>query len=714
MLIGVKCSGNNGWLALCPGHNDTKPSLSIKEADGKILLHCHAGCANPDILASMGLTMADMNHNGRKPVLELREVATYDYTDETGKLLYQVVRYDPKDFRQRQPDGNGGWLWNLKGISPVLYRLPEVSKAITEGRTVYICEGEKDCDNLVKIGLTATTNSGGAEKWRPEYAEALKGASVIILSDKDAPGKRHASKVATSLHGNTKSIKVVELPDRNGCQFNDVSDWLAVGGTTAEMDRLASETPEYKLDEPVDLAVLLDNVRGMLMRYIVLDQQQADAVTLWVAHTHTIEAAEVTPYLAITSAEKRCGKTRLLEVLDLLVIHPWLTGRTTAAALARKVDRDCPTLLLDESDAAFKGDKEYSETLRSVLNTGHRRGGKVTCCIGQGANLDFRDFSTFCPKAIAGIGKLPDTVSDRSIAITLKRRAPSEPIKRFRYRDVALEATPLRESLTRWASKAIPGLDNARPDIPTTLGDRAADGWEPLLAIADIAGGDWPERGRRAALALSVGEVHEDESLGVRLLTDSRRAFEEKGEDRLGTSVLLEYLIAVEEAPWGEWYGRPLTARGLAKLLKPFGIVPRTIRTGDETLKGYAAGEFHDAWSRYIPPLPVTASQIEIERKKASHGTFISRVVTDMPDSLSDMGPEDFEANVTDVTDRPAIRRIDNTLTPLTDGDTSPPLNNDLSPYPPSPCLECGGEWSVSPEGVYICENCGRPSGGES
>lgn len=415
--------------------------------------------------------------------------------------------------------------------------------------------------------------------------------------------------------------------------------------------------------ELMDLAALLDHVRAMITRYVVLSPRQADAGSLWVAHTHAIDAAEATPYLAINSPEKRSGKTRLLEVLDLLVACPWLTGRTTAAALARKVHKHRPTLLLDESDAAFNGDKEYAETLRSVLNTGHRRGGKVTVCVGQGANLDFRDFSTFGPKAIAGIGKLPDTVLDRSIAIVLKRRAPNEPVERFRYRDAALQATPLRESLTQWALQAAPALRDARPDIPDALDDRAADGWEPLLAIADLAGGEWAERGRRAALALSTGGAHEDESVGVRLLADIRAVFEETGLDRLSSGVLLEKLAAMEEAPWGDWYGRPLTARGLAKLLKPYSIGPKTIRQGTDTAKGYWKAEFVDSWERYIPPLPsdlsvtpVTLDRTQLQPSIRNTDIGLKANVTGRP-QLQD------RYDVTDVTDKGGIQAgADDTL----------------------------------------------------
>ncbi|HEY3926834.1 MAG TPA: primase alpha helix C-terminal domain-containing protein, partial [Candidatus Koribacter sp.] len=171
---------------------------------------------------------------------------------------------------------------------------------------------------------------------------------------------------------------------------------------------------------PDQLADALERTFRFVLRYVKLSEAQAEIIVLWIAHTHALSAAQSSPYVAITSAEKQCGKTRLLEVLNLLVVNPWLTGRVTAACLTRKIDKDQPTLLLDESDAAFNGEKEYAEALRGVLNTGHRRGGKASCCVGKGA--DTKDFQTFCPKAIAGIGHLPDTVADRSIPILLKRK----------------------------------------------------------------------------------------------------------------------------------------------------------------------------------------------------------------------------------------------------------------------------------------------------
>jgi hypothetical protein len=198
---------------------------------------------------------------------------------------------------------------------------------------------------------------------------------------------------------------------------------------------------------------LLEDIRDFVSRFVLLSDTQLTVIAAWVVHTHALLAAESTPYLAITSAEKQCGKTRLLETLEVLVHKPWLTGRATAAVLVRKIDAHKPTLLLDESDAAFKGDQEYAETLRGVLNTGHRRGGKASLCVGQGANISFKDFETFCAKAIAGIGQLPDTVADRSIPIQLKRKGPNEAVERFRRRNVLGQANDVRERIPAWVAQ---------------------------------------------------------------------------------------------------------------------------------------------------------------------------------------------------------------------------------------------------------------------
>lgn len=262
------------------------------------------------------------------------------------------------------------------------------------------------------------------------------------------------------------------------------------------------------------------------------------------------------------SAEKRSGKTRLLEVPETIVARAWFAGRVTSAVLARKIQAERPALLLDESDAAFEADKEYSETLRGILNAGFRTGGAVSLCAGQGANITYADFAVFSPKAIAGIEKLPDTISDRSIRMELKRRARSEPVERFRLRKVRPEAERLRTDAAAWTEAHVEQLSKREPDLPEELDDRAQDIVEPLLAIADVVGGEWPERARRAVVALAGASIREDsESLGVRLLRDIREVFDEEGKDRLSTSTILEKLRGAEEAPWGSLRGEPLDAR---------------------------------------------------------------------------------------------------------------------------------------------------------
>ena len=378
--------------------------------------------------------------------------------------------------------------------------------------------------------------------------------------------------------------------------------------------------------EPPDLSPLLEEVRAFLRSYVVVNDAQADAVTLWAVHSWALDAGESTPYLSVTSLEKRSGKTRLLEVLSLVTANAWLTGRVTPAVLVRKVAAQKPTLLLDESDAAFKGDKEYAEALRAVLNAGHRRGGVASLCVKAGADFELRDFPVYCPRGIAGIGRLPDTVADRAVSIVLKRRAPNELVSRFRWKEAKALAEPIREGLGLWAAANVGALQEARPIIPAELDDRAADGWEPLLAIADAAGSDWPGRARRAALSLSVGDGREDDSLGVRLLRDIEAVFDERRTDKITSSELVGSLVAMEEAPWGDLKGKALDVRTVARLLRPYGVKPGTIRIGEATPKGYTRGDFADAWSRYCIPAGTTTTATKCPPESNLRGRNVAAV----------------------------------------------------------------------------------------
>jgi hypothetical protein len=379
---------------------------------------------------------------------------------------------------------------------------------------------------------------------------------------------------------------------------------------------------------------------------------QSEAVALWAVHTHAIEAAETTPYLHICSPEPQCGKTRLgLEVLPLLVAKPLPTTNMSEAALFRSIQLKRPTLLLDEIDAIFGPKAKNHEDLRGMLNAGYRRGVPVHRCVGDGAKIRVEEFEVFCPKALVGIGELPETLATRSLRIRLERRAVGEHVERFRYRAAADLAEPLRLDLAQWAESDVgQELAKSRPDLPDELNDRTQDALEPLIAIADAAGGDWPQRARQAFVELCTGGRERDASLGVRLLADSQRAFRDRGE--VATSELIDTLAADEEAPWAALNdGKPITPRRLGNLLRRYGIESRTVWLPDvgKTLKGYKREQFESAWSRYLAPENVIPSGL------ASHegfGPASSRQDRPGPDA-SRAAPNPYgQRDLTDLTDR--------------------------------------------------------------
>jgi hypothetical protein len=233
---------SDGWQACCPVHDDTTPSLSIAPTSDKVLLHCFAGCSPEAIVARLGLTMQDLFLN--PSTTETRQIiAVYPYHDATGQVIHETVRYAPKTFKQRRPDlvNPGAYVWSLKGITPVLYHLPAVLTAIRSQTLVYIVEGEKDAEALAALGLVATCNPMGANKWRTPYSTMLQGARCVILPDNDEPGHKHAIAVATSLYEKAEGVKILHLPGLPG--KGDVSDWLQAGGTREALEHLAKAAP---------------------------------------------------------------------------------------------------------------------------------------------------------------------------------------------------------------------------------------------------------------------------------------------------------------------------------------------------------------------------------------------------------------------------------------------------------------------------------------
>jgi hypothetical protein len=361
------------------------------------------------------------------------------------------------------------------------------------------------------------------------------------------------------------------------------------------------------------LAAVLTKVERYIRRFVVMTDHQMCLVVLWVFHTHVFAAADCTPYVNLTSASKRCGKTRLLEVLEWLIARPWLTGSASAAALRRKVHRDCPSLLMDETDATF-ADAERAQTLRGLIDTGYRLSGKATVCVGP--SHEPVDFRTFCPKALAGIGILPDTIGDRSIPIHLERRTRSQGIDRFRYREAEEETGPIREAMAALAQgDIIDTLACARPALPTELDDRAQECVEPLLAIADMAGGEWPERARRAAVVL-MGGVRDADDEAVTLLRLIREAFRVTGQHVMASTDLIRRLSDDDSGPWSDWWDRNArepgpaksAARDLRKTLRPFNVSSRNVRIGDWVGKGYKLADFAKVFATHLDGLEGAAT----------------------------------------------------------------------------------------------------------
>lgn len=362
---------------------------------------------------------------------------------------------------------------------------------------------------------------------------------------------------------------------------------------------------ERSAPEATCAVAMLDDLDRFIGRYVAFPSNEARwAVALWAVHCHTLDAFESTPRLALLSAEKGSGKTRTLEVLGLVVPEPLHAVNLSAAALYRVVADKRPTLLLDEADTylGLTVAKQH-EDLRGLINAGHGRGAKVYRGEVSGKAVKVVEFPAFAPCALAGIGDLPDTILDRAILVAMRRRAPHEHVEPFRERLARPAGVELHTRLARWAIAATIALTDAWPTMPPGITDRAADVWEPLLAVADHVGGHWSDRARQACVTLNAARQQRDPSLGVQLLGDCRRIFTGRNAERLTTDALLEALVALDESPWGDLRGKPIDARGLARRLRRYEVRPGDHRFDVGTRKGYLAADFHDAWTRYLPPV---------------------------------------------------------------------------------------------------------------
>lgn len=349
---------------------------------------------------------------------------------------------------------------------------------------------------------------------------------------------------------------------------------------------------------------VLDCVHRFLGRFVVYPSENAHvAHTLWIGHTHLMSCWESTPRLAFLSPEPGSGKTRALEISETLVPRPVEAINATPAYLFRKVsDPDgLPTILYDEIDTVFGPRAKEHEEIRGIINAGHRRGAMAGRCVVKGKSVETEELPAFCAVAMAGLGNLPETILTRSVIIRMRRRAVTEQVEPYRRRIHAPQGNALRDLLEAWADQVKQTL-NLYPPMPVGIADRNADVWEALLAVADAAGGSWPERARVSAVSLVSDAMGGQGSLGVRLLSDLRMVFGDR--PSMWTEEILTALLDIDESPWGDLKGKSLDSRRLAHFLRPYGVASKQIRIGDKTQKGYAREDLWDAWNRYLSPAP--------------------------------------------------------------------------------------------------------------
>jgi Protein of unknown function (DUF3631) len=460
--------------------------------------------------------------------------------------------------------------------------------------------------------------------------QLAKEAIESALAKKGKAGKRKAN-------GHDKMIAELAQMGALAYQRERLAAAAQLGIMVSALDKIVRESrakasqeeaepPHWKVEPSqaaVDGAGLLDDINGVFCRYIMLPKGAADAITLWTLHAWTFDAGDISPFLVLTSPTKRCGKTSVLILLLYLTPRSELASNISSSALYRYIEASRPTLLIDEADSFLKD----NEAMRGILDAGHTKAAaNVIRNVEINGEYQSRRFSTWAPKAIASIREMADTLEDRSVRVRLQRKPRMASVARLRRRD-SNEFASLRSRAARWAADSYSKLADPDPSIPDVLNDRAADNWRPLLAIADLAGGEWPQRAREAALVLS-GEGN-DGAVNVELLRDIQGAFGDN--EVIRSADLVAKLTADPERPWAEWrHGRPLTQKQLGGLLRPFGIISVNVNPpGLPQGKGYRRIDFEEAWGAYCPGQNPIAANFPLSIRPSVHRPVESAQVSD-------------------------------------------------------------------------------------
>ncbi len=454
-------------------------------------------------------------------------------------------------------------------------------------------DGRQDTQPAAGISIPAPDPENPSNEGQPDDKAILEHLATLSPIEYDRARMEQAK--ALGVRASTLDKKVADLRRDSadaGLDFADVDPW----------------------PDPIQPAALLSEVADTVRRFIICQPETAHAVALWVGMTWLMDVVQVAPLAIISAPEKRCGKSLLLFLLGRLSYRPLTASNITPAALFRAVDAWRPTLLVDEADAFMKDNEE----LRGLLNCGHTRDSAYIIRV-VGENFTPTKFNVWGAKALAGIGHLADTLMDRAVTLELRRKLPHENVERLRHAEPGL-FDDLAAKLARFAEDYRDAIRRARPELPANLNDRAQDNWEPLLAIADVAGGMWPELARKAALKLS-GVDSPTMSIGTELLADIQEVFEHKGVDRISSADLIAALCDDDEKSWATYNrGKQITPRQLARKLDGYGIKSKTVRIGYTTPKGFELEQFDEAFARYLSPTPpASATSATSSNDKALH-----------------------------------------------------------------------------------------------
>ncbi|MEU9807584.1 DUF3631 domain-containing protein [Mycobacterium sp. NPDC050853] len=558
---------------------DTGGPLSLEELDERLT---EAGIFEVD----------DDTRVGASTAAEISAPAEWTYTDNPCSYAIKTI----EGWKVDNPSGRHPWLVAQATRIAVMHRLGcltsdlhQYALATLQAEFVRLCGRSGDTRPVPPHEFSDAVEFG---QWRASSMSAQQVATET---------GRHVEK---GLHINLMGKYQVVAPPPFVIRDADDTDVTDKSVDRGEVDMGASDTDVTDVtDKSEDGGELLNEVETYLSRFISFPSRHARiAYVLWIVHTHLMDEWESTPRILFVSPEPGSGKTRALEVAEPLVPRAVHAVNCTPAYLFRKVSdpAGAPTVFYDEIDTVFGPKAKDNEDIRGMLNAGHRKGAVAGRCVIRGKTVETEEIPAYCAVALAGLNDLPDTIMTRSVIVRMRRRKPDEKVEPWRARINRPEGEALFTRLQQWTTAHRQTARETWPDMPEGVEDRDADIWEPLLAVADLAGGDWPAAARGSAVAMVAASKARTPSMGVRLLRDVRSVY---GKDTmLSTTQLLGELNRLEESPWGvSQKGMPLDPRGIAAILRDYGIESKQLRdVRGGRFRGYVKGQFSDAWTRYL------------------------------------------------------------------------------------------------------------------